>query len=1002
MIEHLEGRFLFAVGEPYVVPTDPRVRMDLSATWKFFRADVALAPSTSFNDSAWGTVSLPHTWNNLDGQDGGNDYYRGIGWYRKTITVPSSFSGKSVFIQFDGSSIATDVYIDGSLVGTHSGSFAAFNFDVTSRLLPGTHLIAVKVSNAKALSSTVPPKDGDFTIGGGMYRGVSLIGMDKRHVAVDDFASPGVQLSTPSVSSSLATAQIKTRLQNVSQSTKTMVVKTRVVDQSGIIVAEAIDSQVVNPGAAWDLLQNTSIANPHLWNGRLDPYLHNLYIEVRDATTNQLYDFVKQRIGIRSYQISPTQGFLLNGESYDLHGVSMHQDRLNKGWAISNADIQQDISLVLEIGATMLRTAHYQQSQLVYDLADENGLIVWTEAPLVNSAAPELATSAQQQLKELIRQNFNHPSIVVWGLYNEIFDDLNGQNMVSSLNALAHAEDSTRLTTGASHHDPLATLEGIPDAVGLNRYHGWYYGVPGDLGPMLDTAHASFPALPIGVSEFGAGGSIYQHQDQPTTVVPFGYYHPEEFQNYFHEQTWPILATRSYLWSKLVWNMFDFAADHRGEGDSFGRNDKGLITYDRATKKDAFYYYKSNWSDSPTIHITSGRWMNRVTADTEVKVYSNLDNVQLSVNGASLGAMSADLYHTLRESITLLPGNNIITVTGEQNGQSFSDSVTWTYAPPLPIAAGTGATKINFSPSDTGVMPAGYAIDSGAVFGTRSNGKKYGWATTNNTTRRRGINADPRYDTLIHLQKDGAFHTWEYELANGVYDVFLAAGDPTNLDSVQSFNVEGKEVSDLNGLTNGDEHEVRVVVSDGRLTVKPGLGAVNSKLQFVEFSSVTDTTPPVVTSSSFSFETGYQSRVTFDEAIDPASLSAGDLTWQNESDGSIIGAASVTYDPGTRTATFVFDDPADGDFRATLLPGSVCDLAGNYISSNFYSASFFILAADANRDRKVDTWDFNTLASQFGQTGKLFSEGNFNQDSSGIVDSTDFLVLISSFGKRLG
>lgn len=999
MFEMLEARRLLAVGDVYSPPGNPRVAMDLNASWKFLRADAASAQSPGFNDSSWGTVSVPHSWNNLDGQDGGNNYYRGIGWYRKTINVPSSFSGKSVFLQLDGSSLNTDVYVDGNLIGSHSGGFAAFNFDVTSALLPGSHLIAVKVSNAKAISSTVIPKDGDFTINGGIYRDVSLIGMDKRHIAPNDFASSGVQFSTPAVSESQATAQVRTKLRNVSQSNKTMVVTTRIVDASNIIVGEMINSQLLASGASFDLTQSTTIANPRLWHGRVDPYLHKLFIEVRDGSTNQLYDFMHQRVGIRSYQISPTQGFLLNGQPYLLNGVNAHQDRLNKGWAISDADIQQDISLILEVGATMLRAAHYQHSQLTYDLCDQYGLVVWAEIPLVNSAANWYLPSAQQQLTELIRQNFNHPSIVVWGLQNEVFNDADAQNTIAVLNTQAKLEDPTRLTTSASHHSPLSVLESTPDTAALNRYHGWYYGVPADLGTLLDDAHASFPNLPLGISEYGAGGSIHQHQPNATTVVPWGYYHPEEFQSHYHEQSWPVLATRDYLWSRLIWNMFDFAADHRAEGDAFGINDKGLITHDRGTKKDAFYYYKANWSDQPVLHITSRRWTNRISENAEIKVYSNLDNVQLTVNGKPV-AMNAEPYHIhLNPSIRLVPGNNTIAVTGVRDGQSYSDSVVWNYIPPLSIAAGTGSVKINFAPSDGGAMPAGYAIDTGATFGTRSNGKRYGWNFSNNTTRRRNLDADPRFDTLIHMQKDGDFGIWEYELANGTYDVFIASGDPLNTDSTNNLNIEGREISDINGLTHGDQMKARVSVSDGRLTIKPGLGAMNAKLQFVEFSAVTDLTPPTVTGSAFEFESGYVIRVSFSEGIDVSTLATGDLVIGKVGSSEEYFAESVSYETESTTAVFWLGALPDGNYTATLPGGSVGDTAANFNAASHTTGAFFVLAGDADRNRLVDTRDFNRLAGVFGKSPAIFSEGDFSFDNA--IDSVDFGILVDRFGKRV-
>ena len=426
---------------------------------------------------------------------------------------------------------------------------------------------------------------------------------------------------------------------------RSVIVQSVLVDESGTIVALMDNTQTVAANQTANLTQAATVANPHLWNGRIDPYLHDLYVEVRDPTTNQLLDLVHQSVGIRSYAISPTQGFLLNGVPYDLHGVNMHQDRLDEAWAISDDDIRQDMSLINEVGATMVRTAHYEQSQLVYDLADQYGIVIWAEIPVVGSTnggstptASAFQSNAQDQLRELIRQNFNHPSIIVWSLYNEITDNSGDDSFITTMNNLAHSEDPTRLTVGASFNTSVGTLEKITNAVGYNRYYGWYYGVPSDLATLLDNMHSANPTVAIGMSEFGAGGALTQHQESPTTVSPAAQFHPEEYQDYIEEQTWKILEARPFLWTKLVWNMFDFAVDARNEGDTPGRNDKGLVSYDRKTKKDAFYFYKANWTTSPVLYITSRTWTQRTTALTNVKIYSNVDNPVVTINGISQGA----------------------------------------------------------------------------------------------------------------------------------------------------------------------------------------------------------------------------------------------------------------------------------------------------------------------------------------------------------------------------
>ena len=469
---------------------------------------------------------MPHSWNTQDGQDGGSNYYRGVGWYRKTLTVPATFVGKSITLEFGGSSLVSDLYVDGTFVVEHRRAFGAWNVDVTNSLAPGPqHLIAVKVDNSASLSSTVAPQSGDFNVNGGIYRDVTLLGTDNEHVTTADYGSSGIYFSSSNVSSSSANIQVRSGLINASGTTRTLLAQTVLVDESGTIVALIDNTQSLTANQTFSLTQSATVANPHLWNGRLDPYLHDLYVEVRDASTNQLLDLVHQQVGIRSYAISPTQGFLLNGVPYDLHGVNMHQDRLDEAWAISDDDIRQDMSLIMEVGATMVRTAHYEQSQLVYDLADQDGLVIWAEVPVVGSTnggaiptASAFASNAQDQLRELIRQDFNHPSIIVWSVFNEVTDNAANDAFVTAMNNLAHSEDPTRLTVGASWDTSAGTLEKIPNAIGYNRYYGWYYGVPGDLATVLDGIHSANPTVAIGMSEFGAAAhSLSTNKARPAS-----------------------------------------------------------------------------------------------------------------------------------------------------------------------------------------------------------------------------------------------------------------------------------------------------------------------------------------------------------------------------------------------------------------------------------------------------------------------------------------------------
>jgi beta-galactosidase len=829
-LEPLEGRVLLS--------HSPRTVISLDPSWQFLRADAAGAEGVSFDDSSWGTVDLPHTWNNLDGQDGGNNYYRGVGWYRKHYTVPAELAGQELFLKFDGASLVTDLYVNGTFVGEHQGGFAAFAWDVTPYLTAGAdNVLAVKVNNA--YSPNIAPLSGDFTSDGGLYRHVNLIATNPLHVSVTDYASPGVYLQQTNVSAASADLQVTTKLQNDSATPRNVTVEADVLDATGALVTTLTSTVAVDAGAGMDVMQNTTLQNPHLWNGRSDPYLYSVNVSVIDADTMTTTDAVTQPLGLRFYRVDPANGFFLNGQYLDLHGVDFHQDRINKGWAISDADQTEDVGLIRDIGATFVRLSHYQHPALTYDLLDRSGIVAWSEIPLVNGATNSQAffDNAKQQLVVMIRQNYNHPSVCFWGMYNEIPDNTTTRNLVGQLVQLAHAEDPTRPTTAATDMGDNATINYEPDVVGFNQYFGWYYGNANDFGPWADNIHRTHPGQAIGISEYGAGASIYQHEQNPAEPANAGPWHPEEYQDLFHEAYWQQLEARPFLWAKTVWNMFDFASDGRNEGDTPGRNDKGLVTYDRQTKKDAFYWYKANWSSDPVLYITSRRFINRPTNVVEVKVYSNLDQVELTVNGVSLGTLTSTNHIFKWTNVSLAPGANAIEVSGMQGGNPYSDAVTW-YAPQ--DLGGTPFARINFQP--TGVAaPAGYDPDYGNVFGARADGLSYGWDVDNTAnTRVRTMNPDPRYDTLIHMQKPGGGRVWEVAVPNGTYDVHVVAGDPGFVDSIFEINVEG--VLAVSGGVNSANHFQeawrRVTVQDGLLTVSNAVGSQNNKINFIDINSI--------------------------------------------------------------------------------------------------------------------------------------------------------------------
>lgn len=690
----------------------PRVAVNLNSDWKFIRQDVPGAEQPAFDDASWQNVALPHTWNNLDGEDGGNDYYRGPGWYRRHLTLGADERGKSLFLQFDAASSAASVYVNGKPAGPeHKGMFSAFCYDVTPLMNPdGDNVIVVRVTNAP--DPSIPPISADFTFFGGLYRGVRLLALNSLSITPLDDASPGVYVKQVNISASHADLAVTSKLRNGGQASEPANVTCELLDAGGNALQTVNTQQSVDPGSETDSVQWISMDHPHLWNGRKDPYLYHVRVTVADGSNN-VVDRVIQPVGIRFFSIDPDKGFFLNGQSYPLHGVNRHQDRIDMGWAISSREQKEDFNLIMEMGCNAIRLAHYQHAQEFYDLCDRGGLVVWAEACLVNVVVPsqEFADTAKQQLRELIKQSYNHPSICFWSLFNELRDkkektqtDAEGKVMldaeiqlVKQLNDEAHQLDSTRLTTAASNVDAKHEMNLITDVIGFNRYLGWYSKSTAAWPEELDSIHARIPGRAFGISEYGAGASVYQHEIDLAQPKTTGLWHPEEWQGVAHEAAYKAMKERPYIWGTFLWNMFDFASDGRHEGDHLGRNDKGLVTYDRKIKKDAFYFYKANWSDEPVIYITDRRYTPRNVDEGPVKIYSNCDSVELKVNGTSLGSKTGDDCVFVWPDVTLIRGPNRIEATGTtRGGQSYSDTCSIDYDPGVvdvrPVAPATQPT----------------------------------------------------------------------------------------------------------------------------------------------------------------------------------------------------------------------------------------------------------------------------------------------------------------------
>ena len=567
-------------------------------------------------------VNLPHTWNATDGQDGGNDYFRGACLYAKTLCKAELPTADRYYLELRGANSSADVFVGGEKLAHHDGGYSTWRVDLTDHLTEETK-IAVVVDNSP--SDTVYPQMADFTFYGGLYRDVNLIAVRNTHFDLDYYGGNGLKI-TPTVDGGDAKVEVEVFTTPLAEGQKLVYT---VYDKEEIELQriETTESRVV-----------FELSDVHLWHGRRDPYLYCCEAEI--VENGEVLDNVCSRFGCRSFRIDPENGFLLNGEEYPLRGVSRHQDRLGIGNALLPEHHAEDIDLIMEVGATTIRLAHYQHDQYFYDLCDEKGLVIWAEIPYISKHMPGGRENTISQMKELITQNYNHASIFVWGLSNEISIGGSDADLLENhriLNDLVHEMDKTRLTTLAAvsmckMDDPYLL---IPDVVSYNHYFGWYGGDTSMNGPWFDKFHAMHPTIPIGVSEYGCE-ALNWHTSNPKQ----GDY-TEEYQAYYHEELIKQLFTRKYIWATHVWNMFDFGADARAEGGENGQNHKGLITMDRSYKKDAFYAYKAWLSDDPFVHLCGKRYVDRVEDVTRVTVYSNQPEVELFVNGESIGKKTA-------------------------------------------------------------------------------------------------------------------------------------------------------------------------------------------------------------------------------------------------------------------------------------------------------------------------------------------------------------------------
>ncbi|WP_294591222.1 glycoside hydrolase family 2 TIM barrel-domain containing protein [uncultured Bacteroides sp.] len=624
----------------------------LNNDWSFHRG---------FQSSPSGilSVNLPHTWNAADGMFGNTDYYRGLCTYSRKLLLSPEDAGKRVFLKIDAAQTVADIFVDHRFVMQHKGGYTAFVAELTDFLIPGKEsTLEIRVSNAQTMD--IAPICGDFNTYGGLNRGVHLLLTEDVCINPAYYASSGVFFTQSDVSEESALLKIETLLSSRKMGLNDCEVEFQLWDKNKQVY-RTVENEIT---ADNKVVMSMTLKKPHLWNGVEDPYLYKGVVILRK--NGKEIDRREEEIGFRYFSADPEKGFFLNGKPYRLNGVNRHEDRSERASAFYNQDHDEDLELIREMGCNAVRLCHYPQAKYVHQQMDRQGLIAWPEIPFVNVYVNNRAfdENLRQQLKELILQNYNHPCILFWGLFNEINSGWldRPSKMTSELNALAHQLDPSRPTMGASNQDD--DFNGFTDLIAFNKYFGWYGNTMEDMGAWIDREHAAHPERKMGISEYGAGACVFQQSDSLKHPEPWGQWHPENWQTYYHIENWKQLQKRDFLWCNFIWCMFDFSAAGRREGSTMGRNDKGLVTYDRKIKKDAFYFYKANWNTKDKfVYIAGRREVNRTQKLVNIQAFSNSGEAELWLNGKNMGKAAPNQVNVLEwNNVLLSDGENTIVV----------------------------------------------------------------------------------------------------------------------------------------------------------------------------------------------------------------------------------------------------------------------------------------------------------------------------------------------------
>ena len=630
----------------------------------------------------WEQVNVPHTWNADDMQKKTNNFYAGVAYYRKHYVFPESLEGKRLFLRFEGVGACAEVYVNGYLVGTHKGAYSAFVCEIGSQVRLGEENEIVVKSDNVARPDVIPVNHALFGVYGGIYRPVWLIVTEPCNIVVNDCASPGVYITQKNVSKQSADVSVRVKLDNATLAPAALELENAIYTREGKLVKVHRQSFELTPQGVQSYVSDFKISHPHLWQGREDPYLYKVVSRLKQD--GQVIDEVIQPLGLRKYEAVAGKGFFLNGKKYPMYGVTRHQDWWGMGSALTNREHDFDLEQIMEVGATTVRFAHYQQSDYIYSRCDTLGLIIWAEIPFVNRVTGQEWDNVHQQMRELIRQSFNHPSIYVWGIHNEVYHP-HGYTaaLTQSVHDLCKLEDPDRYTVAVNGYGHAEhPVNGNTDIQGMNRYFGWYEKKIQDIKPWIEKMEKEYPWQRLMLTEYGADANIEHQTELLGDALNWGSdFYPETFQTKTHEYQWGVISQHPYILASYLWNMFDFAVPQWKRGGVDARNMKGLITFDRKIRKDAFYWYKANWSKEPVLYLTQRRNTERERRETSVTVYSNLGTPRVFLNGRELDGVRKGYtdVHYIFDQVTLAEGRNVLRAVIVSDGKVYTDEIVWNY-----------------------------------------------------------------------------------------------------------------------------------------------------------------------------------------------------------------------------------------------------------------------------------------------------------------------------------